>query len=728
MAPPGLATALAEELRTLVPAPVSDRPFGASGVFNVAETYQILADSLIAGHVYLPLMHGPAGNANLLYQTVCQVDWAAHIPEDASISVSATGQNEQLNHTGFVARRVKDGIVDSMRQQTGSRPDVDTTHPDVRIHVHIYEQECALSIELSNGSLHRRGYRTEGGLAPLRENLAAGLLWRARWPSRAQENQALIDPFCGSGTFLVEAALARGGMPAAMREARLGSPAWLGHRCDIWQGIISAPPRTWLGETPAAEHLAPLIGQDNDFWQISAARANAERAGVADQIQLVHQNTAEHPLPALPETPVGLLISNIPFGHRVYSDESINWAKVTEHWCQQLDQAYWAILRPEEEQDPWPLFFDKPLALNHGGQAVVLLRGQFSEKSIRRQPGPRQLASKLMQQARNQELAAPDFANRLQKNRRKYKSLIRRGETTLRLFDTDLPDYNVAIDWYLDETGLEWLNIQEYRPPAEIDPKKARERLAAATLAASEVLSIPEGQVLVRTRARQKGQTQYQRVSREGVERIVRESQARLWVNFTDYLDTGLFIDHRLVRDHVAELAVGKRLLNLFCYTASASVRAAVAGAEATLSVDLSNTYLKWAERNFNANQLTVGKAHRLLRADVTEWLARPPAGQADVFDVVFCDPPSFSNSKAMHSILDISKDHPHLIANAMERVTPSGVLVFSTNRRGFNLAETVTQRFAVKDISHQTLPPDFSRHPNRRSVFEIRHKDAHNF
>ncbi|MFN2381628.1 MAG: bifunctional 23S rRNA (guanine(2069)-N(7))-methyltransferase RlmK/23S rRNA (guanine(2445)-N(2))-methyltransferase RlmL, partial [Guyparkeria sp.] len=533
----------------------------------------------------------------------------------------------------------------------------------------------------------------------------------------------LFDPMCGSGTFLVEAVLALSGMPDAMRRRRLGSPAWLGHVPDARDAVLDDAARGWLDNPPPRGSLT-IVGQDRDPLQLAAAHANIEAAGLAalgETIELIHADSFRAPCPAeLNAVKTGLLISNVPFGQRIdaSADES-QWAAVCSSWVEGLPGWYWGILRAAESELTWPLRFEKRVTVLHGGVEVEFLRGQFSEKSRRRPAGPHALAGRLIEQGHRGDYDAADFANRLRKNWKLRKPLVKQGDNALRVYDADLPDFKLAVDWYRTEDET-WLDIQEYQAPKQIDPQKARARLAAATAVAVDTLAIDPACVVVRQRSRQSGRQQYGRLGGEQIERILRERDTRLLINFTDYLDVGLFIDHRLVRDRLAELSRGKRLLNLFCYTASASVRAAMAGAQATTSVDMSNTYLDWAERNFELNGITVDGRHQLLRADVLRWLEHQP-NAAERHDVIFLDPPSFSNSKSMQDTLDIQRDHPELIHACMNHLAPGGVLVFSNNRKGFTLHPSVGNRFQIDDISRKTLPKDFARTPERRFVCEIR-------
>lgn len=725
-----LATPLAEEIRQLVTAKISDRPFGIELLATPEEAYRIVCDSLIAGHVYLRLLQGEAANANELYRLVQRVDWSTHLSTEGYFSVSATGATEQLRHTGFIATRIKDAIVDQFRARTGKRPSIDTEHPDLRLHCHLTAQgQATLSLELSNGSLHRRGYRQEGGLAPLRETLSAGVLWRARWlklceQASAEQPAALFDPMCGSGTLVIEAALAALGQPPAMRARRIGSRGWLQHDSAAQSRILDNP--------LPAQSTATLrfVGRDIDPEQIAAAQANAARAGLSEVIDFAIADAWVEPMPeALSPPMTGLLISNLPYGERItvlnQRTDQPDWRALTDTWQTAFAGWYWALLLPEGMGKHWPLRFERAFALDQSGIPIELIRGEFNEKSRRSPQGPLSLAGRLAQDPAADALDTSAFQNRLLKNLkhvRKYAA--REGLCCYRLYDADLPEFNAAIDLYQDETGGSFIDLQEYRAPNHIDPQLTRARLAAMVRATLAVLELPADHCVLRQRQRQTGNSQYQRLNEDRLEKVVREGGTRLWINLTDYLDTGLFLDHRLVRDRVAELAQGKSLLNLFCYTATASVRAAHQGAARSLSVDLSNTYLDWAERNFALNGIEPGGVHRLLRADVLDWLAQMQHhSQTQRYEVIFCDPPSFSNSKAMQGTLDIQRDHPQIIRQCMHLLQPTGIFIFSNNLKGFTLAPELQEEFQINDLSKSTLPMDFARTPNRRSVFEIRHR-----
>jgi 23S rRNA (guanine2445-N2)-methyltransferase / 23S rRNA (guanine2069-N7)-methyltransferase len=273
--------------------------------------------------------------------------------------------------------------------------------------------------------------------------------------------------------------------------------------------------------------------------------------------------------------------------------------------------------------------------------------------------------------------------------------------------------------------------VAEYEAPREIDPVKAAVRLQEVVAIVPEVLGMSAAEVRVKVRRRQKGEAQYERLAVTGRFHTVRERRARLLVNLDDHLDTGLFLDHRPTRAMVAELAAGRTLLNLFCYTGAVTVHAGLAGATSTTSVDLSKTYLEWAARNLELNGLA-GAEHALVRADAKAWLAERSAaalaatgttGGPARYGVVFLDPPSFSSSNAMEGTLDVQRDHVSLIRDAAALLEPDGVLVFSTNLRTFRLDDDAlaADGLTFEDISATTVPPDFERNPRIHRCFAVR-------
>jgi 23S rRNA (guanine2445-N2)-methyltransferase / 23S rRNA (guanine2069-N7)-methyltransferase len=405
----------------------------------------------------------------------------------------------------------------------------------------------------------------------------------------------------------------------------------------------------------------------------------------------------------------GLVATNPPYGERIGESEAALalYRTLGERLRGHFPGWDWAVLAGDDAHaaalgmlpaHTYPLF--------NGAIPVRLDRGEV--------PVP---------QAPDVTAGAAAFANRVRKDyRHLHKWARREGVTCWRVYDADLPDFAVAVDLYDCEDGVRRAVVAEYEAPSEIDPVAAGVRLRQATAAVAEVLGVDPAEVRVKVRKRQRGEAQYERLAQSGRFFVVSESGARFYVNLDDYLDTGLFLDHRLTRGIVATLAEGGSLLNLFCYTAAVTVRAALAGATSSVSVDLSNTYLDWAKRDFELNGMDFEK-HRLVRADCMSFLADSSGPTGARYDVVFLDPPSFSTSKGMEGTLDVQRDHVALIEASARVLAPGGTLVFSTNRRTFKLdEEALTARgLAFEDITASTIPPDFARNPRIHRCFKVR-------
>jgi 23S rRNA (guanine2445-N2)-methyltransferase / 23S rRNA (guanine2069-N7)-methyltransferase len=314
-------------------------------------------------------------------------------------------------------------------------------------------------------------------------------------------------------------------------------------------------------------------------------------------------------------------------------------------------------------------------------------------------------------------------ANRLEKNRRRLSSWRKRtGVVCYRVYDADIPEYSAAVDVYeaIEPAGRVLLHVQEYQAPAKIPEETTERRLAELVAAARSVFAVEDDAIAVKTRARGKGGSKYGRLDTRGAFVKVREGAAVLEVNLFDYLDTGLFLDHRPMRLRIARESRGLSFLNLFCYTGAATVHAAVGGAAATTSVDLSATYLEWARRNLRHNKVT-DQSHALVQDDVMRWL-RQDRGR---YDLIFCDPPTFSNSKRADDF-DVQRDHVDLLQAATARLAPGGLLLFSNNFRKFRLDDPAVAEFAdVREISRSTLDPDFERNPRIHRAWELRARGA---
>ncbi|WP_373753262.1 class I SAM-dependent methyltransferase [Neisseria weixii] len=308
------------------------------------------------------------------------------------------------------------------------------------------------------------------------------------------------------------------------------------------------------------------------------------------------------------------------------------------------------------------------------------------------------------------------FANRLGKNIKHLMKWAKRNQIEAwRIYDRDIPQFPFAIDVYGDH-----IHLQEYDTGWLMQPEEYEAWLDDVLEAVGFVTGFAPGQIHLKRRERQKGTQQYEKTGKSGEDFIISENRRRFWVNLDKYLDTGLFLDHRNTRKKVGDSAQGKRFLNLFSYTGSFTVYAATGGAVSSETVDLSNTYLDWAKRNFELNGINLA-AHKIVRADVFQYLKSAEA-EGKKFDLIVMDPPSFSNSKKMLDILDIQRDQMTLINGAMKLLASDGLMYFSNNLRSFELNPEVSEKYTVKDVSKQSVPDDF-RNKKIHQCWEIRHK-----
>lgn len=721
--PKGLEGLLAEEAATLGLADVREHTAAVRGEATLETAYRLCVWSRLANRVLLVLKRFQMKNAEDLYHGVREVEWADHLEPTGTLAVEFSGHGSGIDNTHFGALKVKDAIVDSLRAPDGQRPGVDKLNPDLRIHLRLDRGEAILSLDLSGHSLHQRGYRLQQGAAPLKENLAAAILIRAGWPRLAAEGGALADPMCGVGTFLVEAAMIAADLAPNLRRERWGFSGWLGHVPAVWRKVhdeASARAREGLSRKPTW-----IRGYEADPRLIQPARNNIERAGLSDWIK-VYQGEVATFEPRPDQNQKGLVVCNPPYGERLGDEASLVY--LYQHLGERLRQAClnWqaAIFTAAPDLGKrMGIRSHKQYAFWNGAlPCKLLLLDVIPQQFVtgERRTGPVDPASQANDQPSAPVPAAAEaarlsegaqmFANRLQKNLVKLGKWARReGIGCYRVYDADMPEYAFAIDLYQG-----WVHVQEYAAPKSIDPQKAQARLFDALAAIPVALGVDPKQVVLKRRERQSGTRQYERQGTQGAFMEVTEAGARLLVNLTDYLDTGLFLDHRPLRTRIQREAEGKRFLNLFCYTGAATVHAAKGSARSTTSVDLSRTYLDWARRNLALNGLS--ERHQLVQSDVMTWL------EADrgEYDLIFIDPPTFSNSKRMEGVFDVQRDHVRLLDLAMARLATGGVLYFSNNFRRFVMDEGIAGRYAVEDISRHTIDPDFARNERIHRAWRI--------
>lgn len=689
---------------------------------SLKEAYQVCLWSRVAVRVLMPIAHFTAETTDQLYNGIKELAWEEHIDaEDTTLAIDFNSFRSKIHHTQFGAQKVKDAIVDRLRDLSGKRPSVDLHQPDLRVNVYLKHNQAIVSIDLSGESLHKRGYRVSQTNAPIKEHLAAAILLSAEWPKLAREGWALLDPMCGSGTFLIEAALMAADIAPGLQRDYFGFLYWKQHDKAAWQQLKADAERRRLS---GLARLPMIMGGDQDKSAVEAAQANIEAAGLSDRIQVIHRDLQNWATVAQTLPDVGLLVSNPPYGQRIGDAASLHNVYeelgdlVNQHlpvWRTTIitDNAQLGKLTGLTLFDSKP-FDNGPIAcevLSYRAPKPLRRDAKPVQQEMAESPSPWDKTPKTKVKPAVSSAVLDDvspqaemFANRLKKNVRHLAKWARKNQLDCyRVYDADLPDYAVAIDVYGD-----YVHVQEYAPPADIDPLKASERLDEVMQIIPAVLGVKDDKVALKLRQKQRGSNQYESQAALRQRFEVRENDLRFWINLTDYLDTGLFLDHRITRQMLAENSRNKAFLNLFAYTGSATVYAAAGGAKTTTTVDMSNTYLGWARDNMQLNNF-VGEQHQFFRADVLAWL-NEPATQDLRFDLIFVDPPTFSNSNKMEGVFDIQRDYSDMLHKVAGLLNPGGEIFFSTNRRDFKLDASTLQGLEIKDISKATLPADFER------------------
>lgn len=716
-APRGCTDLLANELKALGATEVRERGLGVTFRGDLSVAYRACLESRVASRVFLPIAHLKAQSADDVYRALRSLPWGEHVDPDRTLACEWSGKHAAITHSGYGAQRVKDAIVDALRDQTGRRPDIDIERPAVRVHVHATRTDAfTVSLDLAGEGLHRRGYRGRAGEAPLRENVAAGILLRAGWSEVCAKGGAFLDPLCGSGTIVIEAAwIALDRAPGLSREY-FGFLGWLGHDAAAWSRVrADALARV----KPASSLDRRLRGADRDASMIRIARDNAMHAGVGEAVTF---EVADLAVAAPGEAESGLLCTNPPYGVRLDDMEAAR--EVHRELGRILRERFvgWkaAVLTGAPELGlEMKLRAHRTHTFWNGAIEGRLLRFDIaadSERDFLPKKAP------LVDPTLKDSPGAKMFGNRLAKNAKRFAAwAAKEGVSCYRVYDADMPEYSFAIDIYASaDTAEKWAYFQEYAAPATVDADAARRRRGEALSVLPDVLGLPESQLRVRMRRRTTRGDQYTKEDEQGEFHVVEENGLRFRVNFTDYLDTGIFLDHRITRTRLRDAAERARFLNLFAYTGTATVYAAAGRARSTTTVDLSRTYLEWAQDNLVLNGFS-GPQHTFEQADCREWL-HDAARRNLRFDLIFLDPPTFSNSKRMQGVHDVQRDHAELIDACMELLAPNGMLVFSTNAQRFKLDVQVTERYVVKDIREATIPTDFERNPRIHYCFELSH------
>ncbi len=680
-----------------------------------------------ADRVLIRVAEFPAADFDALFETTRDIEWGRLIPADASFPVTGRSAKSTLTSVPACQRAVKRAVVDAMRRDHGTDT-LPETGNEYKLDVAILRDTATLTIDTTGRSLHRRGYRTHITQAPLKETLAAALVMLSYW----RAGKPLLDPFCGSGTIPIEAARIGRNM-APGRDREFAAEAWDDFPAELWHSARAAADAAVL--PPLEERI---VASDIDDHAIRAARDNAHRAGVEQDIHFqvlpVEETTSRRRF--------GCLITNPPYGMRIGS-ESYEEARELDYLYQSLPD----VLRK------LPTWSHYVLTAYPGFERVVGRRADRRRKLYNGRiectyyqfHGPKPVVGEQpAEQAPTTELSAEDYAasdtvtrdnvpspptakpyvhavgapafgqltdkaaeqaelftSRLKKRAKHLRRWpTRRGITCFRLYERDIPEIPLVVDRYED-----YLHITEYERPHDRDPAQHANWLDLMAETAGKALDIPKQNVFLKRRSRQRGKTQHTKISDTQQRIEVQEGGLRFLVNLADYVDTGLFLDHRNTRQMVRDEAPGKTFLNLFGYTGSFTVYAAAGGARKTVTVDLSRAYLEWAADNMRLNGFE-GEQHRFVVQDVATFIEEHSPGE--MYDLVVYDPPTFSNSKSTEKDWDVQVDAVPLLLDLLPLVRKGGVIYFSNNFRRFKFDPDVIPASEVREISKHTVPEDY--------------------
>ena len=711
---------------------------GRIGFWGSAQT---LCRALIwlrtADRILIELASFDCSDFDTLFETAGQIDWRTWAFDDAAINVTGRSVKSQLTSVPAVQRTVKKAIVGSMlRDGAGELPE---TGSEFKVDCALLNDRASLTIDAAGRGLHARGYRTKISDAPIKETLAAALVQLSYW----QNGRPLLDPFCGSGTIVIEAAMI--GRNIAPGVLRLDAAASMGNGAafaietlrnfdnDVFAGVVADARSVAL---PTLD--VRIGGGDIATRSLDAARENATRAGVAEDVFFERRDFHE----TRSKARFGCVITNPPYGQRIGASSEFQSRaqrdgtprnrnppdrdeRPTRYHDAELDRLYGDL----------PDLFRRLPTWSH---YVLTAYPQFERLVDRRADRRRKLYNARIQctyyqyhgpKPVREEVAdaayvhadgeaafgqlddradgqAEVFAARLRKRARHLRKWpTKRDIHCVRIYERDVPEIPLVIDRYEDH-----LHVTEYERPHDRDAATHANWLDRMTAVAADTLQIPRGNTHLKSRRRQRGTTQHERVGQSGQRIAVREGGLKFWINLEDYVDTGLFLDHRQTRSMFRDEAKGRKVLNLFCYTGAFTVYAADGAAATTTSVDLSATYLDWARDNLKLNGLA-GPNHRFFRDDVVAWVDAATR-RGERYDLVVLDPPTFSNSKKTLQHWDVNRDAVGLIHRVLEIMAPGGVMFFSTNFRRFKMDESEVNCDSIHEITRQTLPEDFR---NRR-------------
>ncbi len=768
----GVEQALAAELKRLRVRHVRPLRGGVAFFGRPIDAERVCLWSRVASRVTAVVGRVNAGDADLMYAGAYDLPWEEVVAPGAKLAVRAHGINPELRNTQFTALKVKDAICDALRSRTGARPDIDADNPDALIEVRVRENRATITFDVSGESLHRRSYfdAKDEGDAVLSCAHAAALLETVGAPEKLRAGWCLVDPACLVDFTLCEAAgIAADQAPGLLRE-RWGFNGWAMHDEKAWEDALAdADERFEAGlsqlmreckvsdsaSLPNPDRVR-IAGLAPSRGSVARARRHLRNARLSAFVRIecsTDQDFGED-LAIVARTAkrrhgAAVLVCHVSAADSS-EDEAYAMFRASRFMSAVRHALPGSVFGLVDDRGVSSRFNDKPSFDERVGSGRIETRMQvFQEASScqveLRLPNPEGGPDIPVEV---NEAKSEQFAARLRKvarERRKWAQA--EGVSCYRVYDADLPEYNAAIDVYegagVDE-GATFVHIAEYQAPSSVDTLTARRRFEDLLVLTPAVLGVRPGFVYSKVRSRSRGGSQYRDAGKRSFVTHTTEEGLLFEIDLAGYLDTGLFLDHRITRRIVGEMARGKRFLNLFAYTGAATVHAAAGGAESTTTVDLSQTYLDWAQRNMRLNGFrcegapvdgrrgsrdgrTSGRErraeHEFVRADVMPWIV-DARRQGRQFDLIFVDPPTFSNSKAMgRRTWDVQRDHVELLVGVSRLLARGGEAVFSCNLRSFKPDYDELTRLGVEltEITQDTIPHDFERNARIHRCYLLR-------
>ncbi|QCI22447.1 bifunctional 23S rRNA (guanine(2069)-N(7))-methyltransferase RlmK/23S rRNA (guanine(2445)-N(2))-methyltransferase RlmL, partial [Buchnera aphidicola] len=549
-----------------------------------------------------------------------------------------------------------------------------------------------MMLNLSGDALYKRGYRKLCNSTPIKENLAAAIVLNSKWTGESP----IVDPMCGSGTLLIEAAMISCDKAPGLNRLKWGFQFWKKHNNNLWQDIYqTAKKRFQIGLKKC--HKNYFIGYDYDSEIIKKAKINAFNAGLSTIIQFFIKNL-NNLKNIYNKKEIGIILSNPPYGQR----------KEAENQLVGLYVQLGIVLKKYFEN--WQLSI-----LSSSNFLLNFLQMQSYQKYILKN-GTLNCIQKNYQIFLNNPISENnEYQNRIRKNFKKLKKwTIQEKIECFRLYNADLPNYNIIVDVY-----KKWIVVQEYKAPKIINCKKAHQRLCNAIYYTKEILSIDINNIILKIRKKNKNNTQYQKLFNKSNFIQIKEYHAKFLVNLTDYLDTGLFLETRLIRKLIGIISKGKDFLNLFSYTGTATVYAGLGEAKSTTSIDMSNTYIQWSMKNMLINNLTSTK-HNFIQANCLDWIKKTNKK----FDLIFINPPTFSNSKKMNKSFELTRDYLNVIQDLKTILRVNGNIIFSSSKHNFqiNLDALNKIKLSAKNITKKTQSKDYMNNSKLYHSWIIKH------